>query len=186
FLYFVDHGDPDLLEAVRKGRTLEFSDFHASGTPPDPGSVETFKTATLDWLTVEEEGERSQQATLRRFYRQLIKVRKQCQIMTPSYPEDLTVEHTDHVLYYRRTLASGDLLCLMNFSQQPEKVELPLGTKVWHQQINSADAQWSASSSADQASDATGPLPETLSASSPSTLVLSPLSIALYQAESSA
>ena len=190
FLYFVDHGDPGLLEAVRKGRTLEFKDFHASGTPPDPGSVETFKTATLDWLSAEEsaeeESERSQQATLRKFYRQLIKVRKQCQIMTPSFPEDLTVDHTDHVLYYRRTLASGDLLCLMNFSQRPEKVELPLGTKVWHQQINSADAQWAVSNLADQATGDTDSLPETLSSNSPSTLVLQPLSIALYQAEASA
>ena len=110
--------------------------------------------------------------------------------MTPSYPEDLTVEHTDQVLYYQRTLASGDLLCLMNFSQRPEKVELPLSTKVWHQQINSADAQWSVRESANDlagpASDAAKPLPETLSKNSPSTLVLNPLSIALYQAESSA
>ncbi len=191
FLYFVDHGDPDLLKAVREGRKLEFSDFHASGTPPDPGSVETFNTATLNWFSAEDESDRPQQIALRKFYRQLIAVRKQCQIMTPSYPEDLSVEHMEDTLYYRRTLAAGDLLCLMNFGEQPAKVELPLSTQVWHQQISSADAQWSAdaqrstSGSADPASDPSDALPKTLSENSSTRLVLPALSIALYRASGS-
>ncbi len=51
FLYFVDHQDADLVEAVRQGRKREFEAFHASGTPPDAASIETLKTSTLNWQT---------------------------------------------------------------------------------------------------------------------------------------
>ncbi|MFW5742468.1 MAG: malto-oligosyltrehalose trehalohydrolase, partial [Spirochaetota bacterium] len=49
FLYFVDHTDPDLLEATRKGRAREFAAFASQGTPPDPGAEETFRRSVLDW-----------------------------------------------------------------------------------------------------------------------------------------
>jgi 1,4-alpha-glucan branching enzyme len=42
FLYFVSHGDADLVEAVRQGRKAEFRDFHAQGEPPDAVSPDTF------------------------------------------------------------------------------------------------------------------------------------------------
>ncbi len=41
FLYFIDHGDPDLVEAVREGRKREFAAFHAQGSPPDAKSLDT-------------------------------------------------------------------------------------------------------------------------------------------------
>ena len=34
FQYFVDHGDPALIEAVRRGRKTEFADFHGRATRP--------------------------------------------------------------------------------------------------------------------------------------------------------
>ena len=49
FLYFVDHTDPDLLEATRAGRAREFAAFHRDGTPPDPGSPETRDRSVLRW-----------------------------------------------------------------------------------------------------------------------------------------
>ena len=36
FLYFVSHTDPDLAEAVRKGRKAEFAAFHAVAKHPIP------------------------------------------------------------------------------------------------------------------------------------------------------
>ena len=41
FPYFVDHGDPDLLEAVRQGRAQEFPDSGglAQHDPADPASM---------------------------------------------------------------------------------------------------------------------------------------------------
>ncbi len=51
FLYFVDHGDPDLVNAVREGRKREFAEFHMEGEPPDAFSKETFERSKLSWDT---------------------------------------------------------------------------------------------------------------------------------------
>lgn len=61
FLYFIDHSDPALIDAVRKGRRKEFSSFLWQGEPPDPASRETFERSKLDWRKVEsDEKARSQ------------------------------------------------------------------------------------------------------------------------------
>ncbi|WP_413293183.1 malto-oligosyltrehalose trehalohydrolase [Bdellovibrio sp. HCB185ZH] len=49
FLYFVDHTDPKLLQAVREGRKKEFASFGWKEEPPDPGSEETFNTCRVCW-----------------------------------------------------------------------------------------------------------------------------------------
>ena len=189
FLYFVDHGDPDLIAAVRAGRKEEFEAFHSTGTPPDPAGVETLEKSTLNWLSPDDSvpAGREEQAMLRSFYRRLIEVRKQCELATPCYPDDMVVEHTDDTLCYYRRLNSGDLLCVMNFGEQPAEVKLPLGTQTeaaqtWQQQISSADAQWSQGESASGTDD---DLPKTITAEQ-STLSLGPMSFALFQASPSA
>jgi maltooligosyltrehalose trehalohydrolase len=47
FLYFVSHGDPELVDAVREGRAEEFAAFAWEGEPPDPQAEETFARSTL-------------------------------------------------------------------------------------------------------------------------------------------
>ena len=49
FLYFVDHGDPELLAATREGRAREFSAFQDEGAPPDPGDSTTMAASVLRW-----------------------------------------------------------------------------------------------------------------------------------------
>lgn len=48
FRYFTDHGDRDLVEAVRKGRKEEFVSFGWDDIP-DPQSPETFSASQIDW-----------------------------------------------------------------------------------------------------------------------------------------
>jgi maltooligosyltrehalose trehalohydrolase len=48
FPYFVDHGDPALLDAVRKGRAEEFADIGSAVEVPDPAAEATFVSARLD------------------------------------------------------------------------------------------------------------------------------------------
>jgi maltooligosyltrehalose trehalohydrolase len=52
FLYFVSHTDPNLIEAVRKGRSEEFAAFHANGEAPDPQAETTFENSKLQWHLV--------------------------------------------------------------------------------------------------------------------------------------
>ncbi|MCB9788541.1 MAG: malto-oligosyltrehalose trehalohydrolase [Deltaproteobacteria bacterium] len=48
FPYFISHQDPDLVEAVRRGRAEEFAAFARDGELPDPASAATFASARLD------------------------------------------------------------------------------------------------------------------------------------------
>jgi maltooligosyltrehalose trehalohydrolase len=74
FLYFVSHGDPALVEAVRKGRREEFASFESfGGHVPDPQAVETFESSPLDRRHRESaEG----QASLR-WHRALLELRRE-------------------------------------------------------------------------------------------------------------
>ncbi len=50
FLYFTDHRDDTLAEAVRRGRREEFAQFLVEGEAvPDPQAVSTFEASRLDW-----------------------------------------------------------------------------------------------------------------------------------------
>ena len=189
FLYFVDHGDPDLIKSVQTGRKEEFRAFHSEGTPPDPASADTFKASKLQWprrstdqthkSTVATQGNSStQQQLLNLYYKQLIKVRKQCQIMTTSQHPEIETHHTDDILYYHRLMKSGDLLCVVNFGKAVREVELPLGKQIWHRMIYSADPHWSVSKDA-----AASFTPKTLTNEATPSFSLASRSIALYRAE---
>jgi maltooligosyltrehalose trehalohydrolase len=56
FPYFVSHTDPELVEAVRKGRAEEFAAFSRGRTPPDPQDEGTFRSAVLDHSRADEGG----------------------------------------------------------------------------------------------------------------------------------
>jgi maltooligosyltrehalose trehalohydrolase len=47
FLYFIDHGDPDLVEAVRRGRRAEFASFSWEGEIPDPQDLLTYERSRI-------------------------------------------------------------------------------------------------------------------------------------------
>jgi maltooligosyltrehalose trehalohydrolase len=72
FLYFVSHGDPDLVEAVRAGRRGEFASFGWQDEVPDPQAVETFERSRIDWSSAGSPGH----AELRRLHRDLFVLRR--------------------------------------------------------------------------------------------------------------
>lgn len=72
FLYFVSHTDPELVEAVRKGRKEEFKNFMAQGEAPDPQATETFERSKLQWHLVS----RPPHQTMLNYYKALIQLRK--------------------------------------------------------------------------------------------------------------
>lgn len=71
FCYFVDHGDPGLLEAVRRGRAAEFPGFQ-SGEVPDPADPGTMERSRLSPACA---GLPEHRAHLE-WYRELIRLRK--------------------------------------------------------------------------------------------------------------
>jgi maltooligosyltrehalose trehalohydrolase len=83
FLYFVSHGDPALVEAVRDGRRREFEAFAWSGEVPDPQDEGTFEASRPLW----ERAERGAGAQLRALYRDLLRLRRSERALRPGAAE---------------------------------------------------------------------------------------------------
>lgn len=167
FLYFIDHGDTDLVEAVFQGRKREFKDFHAVGEPLPAHELSTFQKSKLNW----ELREKGQHQVLWRYYQQLLNLRKQLGLNTPSSSDDIR-SHCDEdqrLVYYQREMADGQLLCLMNFNQAVSTLEVAPPGHSWFLKIDSAVAEWQGSGSS---------LPEKIAETQ--VLELAPLSFALY------
>lgn len=49
FLYFIEHGDAELVQSVRDGRMREFPQIAELGVDVDPQSERTFERSRLDW-----------------------------------------------------------------------------------------------------------------------------------------
>lgn len=119
FLYFIDHGDPDLIEAVRRGRKEEFAAFHWKGDPPDPQSEETFEQSKLHWSSATQ----SKHAVMLQFYRDLISLRKQFPAVTSPVCQHTTVK-TDRekmTLAVHRRDNEDAVMIFMNFDQQEQQ-----------------------------------------------------------------
>jgi maltooligosyltrehalose trehalohydrolase len=76
FLYFVDFSDPNLVEAVRRGRKEEFGP-HGGDDPPDPQSEETFRRSKLR----PEAHTDPQHRVLREFYKELLCFRRESSVL---------------------------------------------------------------------------------------------------------
>ena len=80
FLYFVSHGDPALVEAVRRGRQEEFAAFAWSGEVPDPQAEETFEASRPRW----EHAQSGRGATMLALYRDLLRLRRSEPALRPA------------------------------------------------------------------------------------------------------
>ncbi|HWB41241.1 MAG TPA: malto-oligosyltrehalose trehalohydrolase [Gemmatimonadales bacterium] len=101
FLYFVSHGDPALVEAVRRGRREEFASFAWAGEVPDPQDEATFEASRPRW----ERAESGDGAGMHALYRDLIRLRRAEPALRPAAAE-VRVRHDEAagwvaVRYYR-------------------------------------------------------------------------------------
>ncbi|MDQ6635429.1 MAG: malto-oligosyltrehalose trehalohydrolase [Gemmatimonadota bacterium] len=80
FLYFIEHGDPDLIEAVRAGRRKEFEAIGKLEDQIDPQARETFERCKLDW----HRRTRGQGAQLLQLYTDLLSLRKEEPALRPG------------------------------------------------------------------------------------------------------
>ena len=83
FLYFVDHGDPDLIDSVRLGRLREFARFSWPGASADPGNEVTFLNSHIDL----DRAFTGPHAKLLQLYRDLIRLRRQEPALKPGHSE---------------------------------------------------------------------------------------------------
>lgn len=137
FLYFVSHSDPQLVEAVRRGRRQEFAAFHTKGEPPDPQAEETFVRSRLNHQLRHKGGH----AVLRRLYGELLRIRREHPALATLSKEQMEVisYEKEKVLYVHRWARGGDAVSVFNFGDQLVPLNLPIPPGEWEQRVASAE-----------------------------------------------
>jgi maltooligosyltrehalose trehalohydrolase len=111
FPYFVDHGDHDLVEAVRRGRKAEFSGVDWEGGIADPADPATFAAAVLDPSLAESGG----RAALLAMYTELLRLRRDEPVLTdPGAEQQVLLDGS--LLTVVRTSVTSVSVVRFNFS----------------------------------------------------------------------
>ena len=117
FPYFTSHGDPDLVEAVRRGRREEFADFAWQGEVPDPQDEATFRSAVLSWhLRDEAEGEHA--ATLA-LHRHLLALRASWPPIADPAAGEPRARGDDELVVLERACGDERMVVITNLGDHP-------------------------------------------------------------------
>jgi maltooligosyltrehalose trehalohydrolase len=175
FQYFISHGDPELVEAVRQGRRAEFAAFGWQTEPPDVQDEGTFLRAKLNH-ELRREG-RFQ--ALWEFYQELIRLRKALTPLARLSKEhcEVTGRDDDRVLLLRRWSDGEEVVSGFNFNHGAVSIALPIAPGRWRKALDSADLRWHGSGSL---------LPATLNTDGHLALTLQPKSLAVFERISNA
>jgi maltooligosyltrehalose trehalohydrolase len=135
FLYHVSHSDPDLQEAVRRGRREEFAEFLHQGEPPDPQDEATYLESKLH----PELAACGEHARMQDWYRRLLALRH----THPALREPVkrgTVTETfagTRALLVRRLARQAQALVFLHFGAQCQDVDFFLPAGEWEKVLDS-------------------------------------------------
>lgn len=132
FQYFISHGDPALVEAVRTGRKHEFRSFGWTGEVPDPQGEQTFLACRLN----HQKRHHQRHRLLYELYRQLLALRKE--VAATARDDALAFEDTKTLLVLRDRWA----WMVFHFGSETAELELPVRPGSFRRSFDSADAQW--------------------------------------------
>jgi len=171
FQYVVSHTTPELVEAVRLGRSKEFSGFSWQGEVPDPGAEATFQRCILNRQLCKAEDSHQK---LYSFYRELIQLRLQTRAIMQADLDSLEArgfeaEAVVHVLYKAATEPVCIVLC---FSSQPVSLAIDLPAGAWKKLLDSAAVNWSGPGSS---------VPDRIKSTGRIELKLNPISLVVFQ-----
>jgi maltooligosyltrehalose trehalohydrolase len=120
FLYFTDHDEPELAEAVREGRRREFAAFGWDPDDiPDPQSPATFDASRLRW----EERERPPHDRLLDWYRRLIRLRRDHPDLIGSDPDATRVRYDEARRWV--VVERGEVTVAVNLAEHAQAVPRP-------------------------------------------------------------
>lgn len=120
FLYFTDHQDPELAQAVRDGRRREYP--VADGTEvPDPQSPDTFLRSKLDWSELG----RSSHRDMLEWYRRLIALRRREPDLATGDRKQVTTAFDEEARWL--VVRRGGFSIAANFAGQAQAVPLECG-----------------------------------------------------------
>jgi maltooligosyltrehalose trehalohydrolase len=140
FLYFVSHTDPDIVEAVRRGRAAEPAALTWEGELPDPQDEATFLRSRLN---PELRSQEKHQA-LWALHAELLRLRRELPALADLNKEALQVKGFEEkrVLCLWRGIADEALLAVFNFGKAQASVSIPSPVRSWRKQLDSADERW--------------------------------------------
>ncbi|OHE59735.1 MAG: malto-oligosyltrehalose trehalohydrolase [Thermodesulfovibrio sp. RBG_19FT_COMBO_42_12] len=140
FLYFVSHSDPDLIEAVRKGRKEEFKSFSWNEEPPDPQAVETFLKSKINW----EKRKEGEHKVLLDFYKSLIKLRRDIPALSYLDKECIEVFELENKKTFsiQRWKDGSEVYLLFNFDNNNIKFTPSLTKGSWEKIFDSSEKIW--------------------------------------------
>jgi maltooligosyltrehalose trehalohydrolase len=126
FLYFVSHGDPALIEAVRQGRREEFASFGWAGEVPDPQAEETFEASRPSW----ERAESGDGARMLALYRDLLRLRRSEPALRPA-AATVRVRHDESAGWVAARYDKEETVVEAVFNLSPEARSVPLERGRW-------------------------------------------------------
>ena len=120
FLYFTDHADPDLAQAVRRGRSEEFAAFGWSPDDiQDPQAEATFDRSQLDW----DERQRSPHAAILDWHRALLALRRRLPSLSDDRLERVSVRYDEAARWLIVTRGAVRVVC--NLHEQRQSIPCP-------------------------------------------------------------
>jgi maltooligosyltrehalose trehalohydrolase len=135
FQYFTSHGDPDLAEAVRRGRKADFEAFDWQVEVSDPQAESTFARSKLNPDLMRDESHR----TLLRFYKMLLRFRREHEIgCTPASATRLGSAKALLVVLGEPSY----LIESFHFGEAPAKLSVRVPPGTWETRIDSGDLAW--------------------------------------------
>ncbi len=140
FQYFTSHSEPNLAEAVRRGRQEEFAAFGWQGHLADPQEESSFLDSKLNHDLRNHEPH----ATLWEFYKELIKLRR-----NHSAFRQLSKRHMEvtallpkQMLMVRRWSESEDMVTVFNFGRAVSSLSPKAPAGRWRVELDSACRRW--------------------------------------------
>jgi len=117
FLYFADHKDAAIGEAVRQGRRKEFSAFDWKPEDiPDPQAEDTFLRSKLNW----DEADRPPHSDILHWYRTLVNLRRRLPALLDGRFGATKVQFDETEGWL--TIARRHVLVICNFAAVPQRI----------------------------------------------------------------
>lgn len=141
FYYFVSHSDPQLVDAVRRGRREEFKDFGFNVDPPDAQSEQTFINSRLSW---EKRREKKHGAMLA-WHKELIRLRQTLGVLKNYEKKDMqvqTIGEDGFALLRQTTDESEKMLCVFNLSEKLLSYTVPSWIEKGKKILDSKEEKW--------------------------------------------